>query len=214
MRHFFRNTKRTLALTLAALLTLALTSCGASSASPASTDATPTTSAQSAEETTQQPEEHKVLVAYFSATGSTKAVAETLSATLSADLFEIVPQDPYTEVDLDWNDKTSRCNQEHEDDSIRPAMETIVSNLEDYDTVLLGYPLWWGDAPLIVRTFLESGDFSGKTILPFCTSASSGFGDSGAHLQPFAPKAQWQDGMRFASNVSEDDVADWANSLF
>lgn len=216
MRRFFRNTKRTLALTVAALLALALAGCGASNAPTTSvgTDATSAAAAQSAGAPTQQPEEHKVLVAYFSATGNTKAVAETLSATLSADLFEIVPQDPYTKADLDWNDKTSRSSQEHEDDSIRPAMETIVSNLEDYDTILLGYPLWWGEAPLIVRTFLESGDFSGKTIIPFCTSSSSGFGDSGAHLQPFAPKAQWQDGMRFASNVSEADVEDWANSLF
>lgn len=92
----------------------------------------------------------------------------------------------------------------------RPSSPT----LDDYDTILLGYPLWWGDAPLIVRTFLESGDFGGKTIIPFCTSSSSGFGDSGKHLEAFAPGAAWQDGMRFSSNTDEQDVADWANSLF
>lgn len=215
MRHFFRSTKRILALTLATLLTAALAACGASNTPAASTGAAaPDASAQTSAETAKTPEPHKVLVAYFSATGNTKAVAETLSKTLSADLFELAPQEPYTDADLDWHDKDSRCSKEHEDDSIRPTLQTIVSNLDDYDTILLGYPLWWGDAPLIVRTFLESGDFSGKTIIPFCTSASSDFGDSGKHLEAFAPGATWRDGMRFASNADEQDVADWASSLF
>lgn len=215
MRHFFRSTKRILALTLATLLTAALAACGASNTPAASTGtAAPDASAQTSAETAKTPTEHKILVAYFSATGNTKAVAETLSKTLSADLFELVPQEPYTDADLDWHDKDSRCSKEHEDDSIRPTLQTIVSNLDDYDTILLGYPLWWGNAPLIVRTFLESGDFGGKTIIPFCTSSSSGFGDSGKHLEAFAPGATWRDGMRFASNADEQDVADWASSLF
>ena len=155
-----------------------------------------------------------MLVAYFSATGTTAKVAKALAQAAGADLYEIRPAVPYSRADLNWTDKSSRSSVEMREQSSRPALADHDAPVAGHDTILLGYPLWWGDAPLIVRTFLESGDFGGKTIIPFCTSSSSGFGDSGKHLEAFAPGAAWQDGMRFSSNTDVQDVADWANSLF
>lgn len=185
MRHFFRSTKRILALTLATLLTTALAACGASNPPAASTGtAAPDASAQTSAETAKTPETHKILVAYFSATGHTKAVAETLSKTLSADLFELVPQEPYTDADLDWHDKDSRCSKEHEDDSIRPTLQTIVSNLDDYDTILLGYPLWWGDAPLIVRPSWRAATLAARPSSPSAPPLPAASGTAASTWKP------------------------------
>lgn len=154
-----------------------------------------------------------VLVAYFSATNNTENIANHLQAILSADLVEIVPETLYTPADLNYNDSNSRANREQNDASARPAISGSVENLANYDTVFLGYPIWHGQAPRIISTFLESGDFAGKTIVPFCTSGSSPIGSSAASLHTLAPSARWLDGQRFSGSTSRDAVASWVNSL-
>ncbi len=157
----------------------------------------------------------KTLVVYYSATGSTKAVAETIANTANADLFEITPVDPYTSDDLNWTEDNSRVNVEHDDESKRDIelTKTTPDNWEQYDTVFVGYPIWWGIAAWPVNNFIKSNDFSGKTVIPFCTSASSGLGESGSLLAKMAGTGNWQEGERFSSGVSSDDVASWVNGL-
>lgn len=152
----------------------------------------------------------KILVAYFSATGTTKALAEYAADILNADIYEIVPQDPYTEEDLAYY-TGGRADKEQDDPDVRPAISGCVENMEQYDTILLGYPIWHGQAPRIISTFLESYDFSGKTILPFCTSHSSGIGSSGTDLHSLAPNTNWPSGERFASGTSKDEIESWLN---
>lgn len=148
------------------------------------------------------PEEHKTLVAYFSATGNTEQIARHLEHVLNADLYEIVPQQPYTADDLNDNRADSRAEQEINDPAARPAISGSVANMEDYDVAFIGYPIWWGQAPKIVSTFLERYDFSGKTIVPFCTSASSGIGGSLSAIQALAPEANWLSGQRFSGSAT------------
>lgn len=155
----------------------------------------------------------KTLVIYFSATGSTKAVAETIAETLEADIDEIIPEQPYTSEDLNWRDETSRVNAEHEDADFRPAIAGDIKDLSAYDTIFIGYPIWWGEAPNIVWNFVESYDFSGKTMIPFCTSSSSGLGSSGETLAALAPDAEWLEGQRFPSNASAEDVVNWVKGF-
>lgn len=157
----------------------------------------------------------KVLVVYYSATGSTKAVAETISKTLDADTFEIVPTQPYTDDDLNWNNSDSRVSKEHDDpDSRNVALVlTAVEGWDSYDTVFIGYPIWWGIAAWPVDNFVKDNDFTGKTVIPFCTSASSGIGQSGELLAEMAGTGDWKDGQRFSSSVSSDDVSTWAESV-
>lgn len=157
----------------------------------------------------------KILVVYYSATGSTKAVAQTIADTANADLFEITPVDPYTSDDLNWTDDNSRVSVEHNDESKRDVKltKTTPDNWEQYDTVFVGYPIWWGIAAWPVNNFINGNDFSGKTVIPFCTSASSGLGESGSLLAEMAGTGNWQDGERFSSGASSDDVANWVNGL-
>lgn len=157
----------------------------------------------------------KILVAYYSATGSTKAVAETIAETTGADLFEITPKDPYSNDDLDWTNDDSRVSKEHVDESLRDVelTSTTPENWDSYDTVLIGYPIWWGIAAWPVDHFVTDNDFSGKTVIPFCTSASSGIGDSGNLLEKMAGTGDWQEGQRFSSGASTSDVSAWAESL-
>lgn len=157
--------------------------------------------------------EKKVLVAYFSATGTTEAVAEQIADGLSCDLYEITPQDPYTAADLNYSDTNSRTTSEMNDENARPAISGAVSDMAQYDVVFLGYPIWWGEAPRIISTFLESYDFSGKTIVPFCTSGSSGISSSVSALKPLASGAAWLEGQRFGSGASDETVAEWVSSL-
>lgn len=156
-----------------------------------------------------------ILVAYYSATGTTEAVAQEIAEAAGADLFEIVPAEPYTGDDLDWTDDNSRVSKEHNDESLRNVelAKTTPGNWDDYDTVLIGYPIWWGYAAWPVNNFVKDNDFSGKTVIPFCTSASSGIGDSGAALENMAGAGDWQDGERFSSGASEDSIASWIDSL-
>lgn len=157
----------------------------------------------------------KILVVYYSATGSTKAVAETIADTTGGDLFEIQPKEPYTDDDLNWTDDNSRVSKEHEDESLRDVelTTTKVKNWDSYDTVFIGYPIWWAIAAWPVDNFVKDNDFSGKTVIPFCTSASSGIGESGQLLAKAAGTGEWQDGERFSSGVSDTDVTDWVKNL-
>ena len=163
----------------------------------------------------QAPEEsaQKILVAYFSATGTTKGIAETIAEILNANLYEITPNVPYTSADLNYNNNSSRATTEQNDASARPAIFGPAPNIEQYNVIFLGYPIWWGQAPRIVSTFLESCDFAGKTIVPFCTSGSSPIGDSATNLQPLASGAAWEAGRRFAAGSSRDSVKEWTDSL-
>lgn len=157
----------------------------------------------------------KTLVVYYSASGSTKKIAEQISKNLDATLFEITPVDKYTSDDLDWTDDNSRVTREHNDESLRNVKLTTtkVDNWKDYDTVLIGYPIWWGIAAWPVNTFVASNDFNGKTVIPFCTSASSGLGQSGELLEKEAKSGNWLDGHRFRSGASSSDVNTWTDSL-
>lgn len=157
----------------------------------------------------------KVLVVYFSAQSHTKSVAEKIANNLNADIFEIIPEEVYTSADLDWNDSNSRVSQEHNDESLRNVKlkNTKVDNWENYDTVLIGYPIWWGIAAWPTDAFVKANDFSGKTIIPFCTSSSSGLGQSGELLKASANSGNWLEGHRFQSNASDASIAEWTNSL-
>ena len=156
-----------------------------------------------------------ILVVYFSAQGHTESVAEQIAANLNADLFEIVPVSEYTSDDLDWTDDNSRVSREHEDESLRniELETTSVSNWDTYDTVLIGYPIWWRIAAWPVNTFVEANDFTGKTVIPFCTSSSSGLGESGELLAELANSGNWQVGHRFSSNPSDSDIKTWTDTL-
>ena len=158
--------------------------------------------------------EGKVLVVYFSCSGNTGRLAGHIADILDADLYEIVPEEPYTSADLETNDPDSRSSLERDDETVRPAISGAVENMEDYAIVFLGYPIWWGEAPKILYTFLESYDFSGKTVIPFCTSGSSGIGSSATHLhQSTAGSPHWLDGVRFSSGAARQTVVEWLKEL-
>ena len=154
-----------------------------------------------------------VLVAYFSATGNTENIAEHLVSILDADLYEIVPQVPYTSEDLNYSNDDCRANQEQNDPTARPAISGGVENMEDYEAIFLGYPIWWGDAPKIISTFLETYDFDGKTIVPFCTSGSSSIGGSVSDLEALTDGATWLEGQRFSGTASQETISQWVDSL-
>ena len=214
--------KRLSSLLLACVMLFSLAACGQAATAteveaqtPAETDpsaqTTPTDEAAPADETAGG----SVLVAYFSATGNTEAAAGYIADAANADLFEITPADPYTADDLNWTDPDSRVVYEYENPDARDiALATDTpENWADYDTVFIGYPIWWGIAAWPVSSFVEANDFTGKTVIPFCTSSSSGLGESGDLLEELAGTGEWLDGQRFRSSVSEADVADWVNGL-
>ncbi len=157
----------------------------------------------------------KTLVVYFSAQGHTEEVAQKIAENLDADIFEIQPVDEYTSDDLDWTDDNSRVTREHEDESLRniELVSTTVDNWAEYDTVLIGYPIWWGIAAWPVDTFVKANDFNGKTVIPFCTSSSSGLGQSGELLEAEANGGNWLEGQRFRSSPSDSDIDNWTDSL-
>ncbi len=154
----------------------------------------------------------KTLVAYFSATGTTMEAATKLAKVANADLHEIVPAVPYTPADLNWRDKKSRSTLEMEDKSRRPAIANKVENMEQYDTVFVGYPIWWYIAPTIINTFLEQYDFTGKTVIPFFTSGGSGAGETMRYLRPSAPGANWVDPKNL-NYMGEGEMKSWVESL-
>ena len=218
--------KKFLSLLLALTMAFSLAACGAGTASnpqegqPGSAPSVsePPTSAEPEEppDSAQEPGEEdttSTLVAYFSATGNTEGIAQHLQAVLDANLYEIVPAEPYSDDDLNYNVSDCRANQEQNDPDARPAIDGSVDNMEDYEVIFLGYPIWWGEAPRIISTFLESYDFTGKTIVPFCTSASSGMGGSAENLAALAENAAWLEGTRFNPGASQEEVAAWVDGL-
>lgn len=189
----------TLMLTLTAVITLS--ACGTDTSAKTDGEASATTKADG-----------KTAVVYFSTTGNTAKVANTIAASTGGTLFEIKPDQPYTEEDLDYSNSSSRTSQEHADGALRPAYVGDIENWDSYDTIYIGYPIWWGKAPNIVYTFVENHDFSGKKVIPFCTSGSSSIGTSGEELAKAAKTGDWKEGKRFSSGVSQVDVATWVKS--
>ena len=215
--------KKLTALLLSVVLVLSLAACGSAN-KPASSTTQPETSAPTEQPTTEpsessstapaesepetQPETGKTLVVYYSASGNTERVAKDIAEAAGADLFEIVPTEVYTSDDLDWTNPDSRVSREHDDESLRdvPLTTTEVPDWDSYDTVFIGYPIWWGIAAWPVDTFVKNNDFTGKTVIPFATSSSSGMGQSGSLLADMAGTGEWQEGQRFSSGVSSNDV--------
>ena len=154
----------------------------------------------------------KILVAYFSASGTTKQVASLLAKAANADLFEIQPKTPYTSADLDWRNKQSRSSLEMNDPASRPEIKNRVDDLSDYDAIFLGFPIWWYTAPTIIKTFLEAHDFSGKEIVLFATSGGSGLGKTESALRPCAPNAVWKGG-KLINGSSENALKSWVESV-
>ena len=151
-----------------------------------------------------------VLVAFFSASGVTKGLSERFANAIGADLYEIVPEELYTKADLNWMDKKSRSTVEMNDRAARPAIGNKVENMEQYSVVFVGFPIWWYREPSIIDTFMEAFDFTGKTVIPFATSGGSGLGDSAKNMQELAPGAKVEDGQKFSSRASEDELKSWA----
>ena len=217
--------KKLTALLLSVVLVLSLSACGSAN-KPASSTTQPETSAPTEQpessstapaesEPETQPETGKTLVVYYSASGNTERVAKDIAEAAGADLFEIVPTEVYTSYDLDWTNPDSRVSREHDDESLRdvPLTTTEVPDWDSYDTVFIGYPIWWGIAAWPVDTFVKNNDFTGKTVIPFATSSSSGMGQSGSLWADMAGTGAWQEGQRFSSGVSGDDVQSWVNGL-
>ena len=222
--------KKLAALLLSVVLVLSLAACGSAN-KPASSTTQPETSAPTEQPTTgpsessstapaesepeTQPETGKTLVVYYSASGNTERVAKDIAEAAGADLFEIVPTEVYTSEDLNWTNSDSRVSREHDDESLRdvPLTTTEVPDWDSYDTVFIGYPIWWGIAAWPVDTFVKNNDFTGKTVIPFATSSSSGMGQSGSLLADMAGTGEWQEGQRFSSGVSSDEVQSWVNGL-
>lgn len=208
--------KKLTALLLSVVLVLSLAACGSANKPASSTtqpESSSTAPAESEPET--QPETGKTLVVYYSASGNTERVAKDIAEAAGADLFEIVPTEVYTSEDLNWTNPDSRVSREHDDESLRdvPLTTTEVPDWDSYDTVFIGYPIWWGIAAWPVDTFVKNNDFTGKTVIPFATSSSSGMGQSGSLLADMAGTGEWQEGQRFSSGVSGDDVQSWVNGL-
>lgn len=206
--------KRIIALLIAAMLVFGLTACGGGSTESAEESSAETAESASGETAAEETQTNKdVLVVYFSATGTTKGVAEKIAAITGADLYEIKAAQEYTPEDLDWNDSDSRTTHEQNDPSVRPEIGSDPVSLEGYKTVYIGYPIWWGQEPRIMDTFVESQNFDGITVIPFCTSGSSSIGDSGKNLESNAGSGNWLDGERFGGGVSEDDLKTWIEGL-
>ena len=222
--------KKLTALLLSVVLVLSLAACGSAN-KPTSSTTQPETSAPTEQPTTAptesssaassetepetQPETGKTLVVYYSASGNTERVAKDIAEAAGADLFEIVPTEVYTSDDLNWTNSDSRVSREHDDESLRdvPLTTTEVPDWDSYDTVFIGYPIWWGIAAWPVDGFVKANDFTGKTVIPFATSSSSGMGQSGSLLADMAGTGDWQEGQRFFSGASSADVQSWVNGL-
>jgi len=215
--------KRLLTIPMVFTMALTLASCGSSTKdesadSPKAEEQTPAEEpAEQTEETASVTEEttdeEKVLVAYFSATGTTKGVAEKIASVTGADLYEIQPAEPYTEADLNYNDSSTRATVEQNEKNARPEIGSEDVSMQDYTTVYLGFPIWWGEEPRILDTFVEKYSFEGITVIPFCTSGSSPIGRSGSNMEALAGSGTWLEGRRFSGDVSEEDLKSWIESL-
>ena len=219
--------KKIFSLSLAAVMALSLAACGQSngtddSQSTSQSQETPSsTTTQEPSGTTSTPDaaeptgDGNVLVVYYSASGNTEAVAGYIAEATGGDLFAITPAQPYTSDDLNWTDENSRVSQEYADESLRDVelTTTEVENWDSYDTVFIGYPIWWGIAAWPTDSFVAANDFTGKTVIPFCTSSSSGLGQSGELLAELAGTGDWLEGQRFRSGVSQENVSEWVDGL-
>ena len=211
------------------ILIVSLVACGSGNRAEPSNESSETsregsskTSQEDSSETSREdssdpsePTDGKTLVVYYSATNNTEAIAGYIADATGADLFELVPVEPYTSDDLNWTDRDSRVSKEHDDESLRNVELTAatVENWDEYDTVFIGYPIWWGIAAWPTDTFIKANDFTGKTVIPFCTSSSSGLGQSGELLKEEAGTGNWLEGQRFQSRANEDTVKEWVTSL-
>ncbi len=211
---------RITALITAILLITLLTACNGNTAGQTSREQSETAAAQSNREQTSQQNDGepqtnagKTLVVYFSATGTTKGVAEKIAKITNADLYEIKAAQEYTSADLDWHNSGSRTTKEQNDKSARPEIAGDKPALDGYTTVYIGYPIWWGEEPRIMDTFVESCSFDGITVIPFCTSGGSGIGRSGKNLEENAGSGIWLDGERLSAGVSEQELQSWIGSL-
>ena len=224
--------KKLTALFLSLMLVFSLAACGnnqqaqntteptsSDSASEVSTEpeTTETSAAESSGTEGETPESTggKTLVVYYSASGNTEEAANYIAGTTGADLFELEPAESYSDADLDWTDRDSRVSHEHDNPKERavPLVADTVENWDSYDTVFIGYPIWWGIAAWPVDGFIAANDFTGKTVIPFCTSSSSGLGESGELLAEAAGTGEWLEGIRFRSGASEETVTEWVDSL-
>ena len=214
--------RRLISMCLVFVLVLCLCSCSQSKSESNDSSATADSASKVEADVTQAPtiaetlipvtnSGNKTLVAYFSATGNTRSVAEKIAEATGADTYEILADEPYSEEDLDHNDKDSRTSKEQNDDSARPQIGSEKISLDDYAIIYIGYPIWWGQAPRIMSTFVESYDFTGKTIFPFCTSGSSPIGDSDDTLAQQAGSGNWLDGTRFPSDATDEDIQNYIN---
>lgn len=195
-----------------------LTACGSSNHAESRTSTSQATESETetvTEQTAETTGDGKTLVVYYSASGNTEAVANVIAEVTGGDLFELEPTTPYSDADLNWTDDNSRVTREHENEDERDVelVSATVENWDSYDTVFVGYPIWWGIAAWPVDGFIEANDFTGKTVIPFATSSSSGLEESGELLAEMAGTGNWQEGMRFRSGVSADDVTGWVEEL-
>ncbi len=212
--------KRYISIILSAIMLFMLSACGNSNGETVKdktiidetvkdeTVSEPATTPVQTTETTS--ESSNILVVYFSNTGNTESIAESIVSAMGADVYEIEAEQPYTDEDLNYNDSSTRATVEQNDPTARPEIENLPESIDEYETIYLGYPIWWGQAPKIIYTFLENYDFTGKTIIPFCTSGSSGIGSSDDNLHSAASGANWADGRRFSGSASSSEVSDWA----
>lgn len=212
--------KRIIALATTLVLILMFAGCGVDSTggqSEAETKTTSTSASETADTTTAKNNDTdnsgKTLVAYFSATGTTKGVAELIANVEGADIYEITAAQPYTSDDLNYNDSNSRATKEQNDKTVRPKIGSKKANLDGYDTVFIGFPIWRGEEPRIMDTFVESYDFTGKTIIPFCTSGSSPIDTAAGNLKTNAKSGDWKDGRRFSAETSQADIKEWLNTI-
>lgn len=214
--------KKITALIMSLLMITSLAACGSNETNTPAPSEPESSESQSAQDSTMESEVSqeesatgKTLVVYFSATGNTESAANYIAQATGGDLFELEPAEPYTDEDLNYNNDDSRVSREHEDESLRDVelVADTVENWDEYDTVFIGYPIWWGIAAWPVDSFVKANDFTGKTVIPFATSASSDLGQSGELLAELAGTGDWQEGQRFSSSVSEEDIQAWVDDL-
>ena len=206
--------KRAFVLLIAVLMVFGFTACGGGFIGGGDDGSmAEATSGSSYEDDEDLLTDSDVLVVYFSATGTTEGVAERIASVTDADLYEIEAAQEYTSEDLDYNNSESRTTIEQNDPDVRPEIGSHTVSIEDYKTVYIGYPIWWGEEPRIMDTFVESYDFEGITVIPFCTSGGSGIGMSGKNLEANAGSGTWLEGERFDGDVSEEELQDWINGL-
>lgn len=208
--------KKLTALFLSIVLAFSFAACINSNTDTAkSADTASTALAEQPTENSDKDDTAKTLIVYFSATGNTKQIAEYIAASTGGEIFELVPVQQYTDTDLDWTDDNSRVVYEHDNENERNVelVSTTVANWDSFDIVFIGYPIWWGIAAWSVDNFVKDNDFTGKTVIPFCTSSSSGLGESGALLAEMAGTGDWQEGERFASETDEETVIEWMETL-